>query len=53
VNVNLLDILGKDIHVFKLLWSDVLSLSELEDVLCSVNNFNRTVLENLSYISRV
>ena len=29
-----------DIDVFKFLWCNVLSLVKLEDVLCSIDNFN-------------
>jgi hypothetical protein len=41
-----------NVHVLQLLGSDVLTLRELEDVLCSVDDLNRTIWVDHTNITR-
>jgi hypothetical protein len=52
INKDLLNYWALRIDVFKLFWSDVLSLRELEDILCTINNLNSSIRINKTYITR-
>lgn len=52
VDEDLLNDRALSVYVFKFLWSDVFTLRKLEDVLSSINNFNCSIREDHTHITR-
>jgi hypothetical protein len=51
MNENLRDVWRLNVNVLKLFWSDVFTLCQLENILCSVNNPNGSIWENHTDVS--
>ncbi len=52
IDKDLLNNRALSVDILKFLWSDIFTLRKFEDILSSINDFNRSIRKDYAYIAR-